>query len=80
MHLMLGTPGRKERYVSYFLDVLIKTFPITSHDQILCRMVGWITNFIHNRKDSVENMIRGYGRMILMRGLRPHRRIEVARR
>lgn len=36
---------------------------------ILCRYVGWLKGFVHNRKEPHVNMINGYSRVTLMRGM-----------
>jgi hypothetical protein len=41
------------------------------------RFVGYITNFIHNRKDPAPNLIKGYSRTTLVRGASPAVRAEV---
>ena len=42
------------------------------------RFVGWITNFIHNRKDPDINMVRGYLTSTVGRSVKPER-LEVIR-
>ena len=51
-------------------DVNISDF--TSHVQTH-RFVGWITNFIHNRKDPDVNMVRGYLTSTVGRSVKPER-------
>ena len=43
-------------------------------NRMLCRrFVGWITNFIHNRKDPDINMVRGYLTSTVGRSVAPDR-------
>ena len=44
------------------------------------RFVGWITNFIHNRKDPDINMIRGYLTSTVGRSVDPARMATIRRR
>jgi hypothetical protein len=39
--------------------------------------VGYITNFIHNRKDPAPNCIKGYSRTTLVRGASPAMRSQL---
>jgi hypothetical protein len=44
------------------------------------RFVGWITNFIHNRKDPDVNMVRGYLTSTVGRSVHPDRLDAICRR
>jgi hypothetical protein len=44
------------------------------------RFVGWITNFIHNRKDPDVNMVRGYLTSTVGRSVHPDRLDAIAQR
>jgi hypothetical protein len=43
------------------------------------RYIKWVTDYIHNKKDATENMVRGYCRTMLMRSA-PHKIVASARR
>jgi len=44
------------------------------------RFVGWITNFIHNRKDPDVNMVRGYLTSTVGRSVKPERMEAIRQR
>jgi len=62
------------------VELGIKACPYSNVVHFFIRFLGWLVAFVHNRRDPVENMIRGYSRATLVRGAPPDLRRAVLAR